>query len=83
LQPATNVTLERLIEERRKEFAAEGLRWHDLVRSGLVVTKIPAWIAAEDTQRLLQPFNKNYIIYPVPQSELDVKQGLYTQTSGY
>ena len=83
LQPATNVTLERLIEERRKEFAAEGLRWHDLVRSGLVVTKIPAWIAAEDTQRLLQPFNKNYVIYPVPQSELDVKQGLYTQTSGY
>jgi hypothetical protein len=83
LQPIANVTLNQLMEERRKEFAAEGSRWHDLVRSGLVETKIKAWIAAEDTQHLLQPFDKNYIIYPIPQSELDVRQGLYTQNTGY
>lgn len=83
LLPVSNVTLPQLMEERRKEFAAEGSRWHDLVRSGLVETKMTAWIAAEDAQHLLQPFNKNYIIYPVPQSELDVRQGLYTQNTGY
>jgi len=83
LGPVSNVTLPQLMEERRKEFAGEGLRWHDLVRSGLVETVMTAWIAAEDVQHQLQPFQKNYIIYPVPQSELDVKQGLYTQNPGY
>lgn len=83
LGPVSNVTLPQLMEERRKEFAAEGSRWHDLVRSGLVTTVMPAWITAEDVQHQMQPFNKNYILYPVPQSELDVKPGLYAQNQGY
>lgn len=83
LGPISNVTLPRLMEERRKEFAAEGTRWHDLVRSGLVETVMNAWIPAEDVQHQMQPFKKEYIIYPVPQSELDVRPGLYTQNAGY
>jgi len=83
LTPLTNVTLAQLMEERRKEFAAEGSRWHDLVRSGLVETRIPAWIEAEDVQNQMQNFVKEYIIYPIPQSQLDVRQGLYTQNNGY
>jgi len=77
------VTLPQLMEERRKEFAAEGTRWHDLVRSGLVTTVMPAWIASDDVRKQIQPFNNNYIIYPVPQSQLDVKVGLYSQNAGY
>lgn len=83
LGPISNVTLPRLMEERRKEFAAEGTRWHDLVRSGLVETVMNAWIPVEDVQHQMQPFKKEYIIYPIPQSELDVKPGLYTQNAGY
>ena len=83
LAAMSNVTLPQLMDERRKEFAAEGLRWHDLVRSGLVETVMTAWIAADDLQHQIQPFQKNYIIYPVPQSELDVRQGLYIQNAGY
>jgi len=83
LTPLASITLAQLMEERRKEFAAEGGRWHDLVRSGFVETKIPAWIAAEDVQKQMQSFIKEYIIYPIPQSQLDVRQGLYTQNSGY
>jgi hypothetical protein len=83
LLPISNVTLAQLLDERRKEFAGEGSRWHDLVRSGTIETVIPAWIAVEDVANQMQPFDKNYIIYPVPQSELDVKQGLYGQNSGY
>jgi starch-binding outer membrane protein, SusD/RagB family len=83
LLPVSNVTLPQLMEERRKEFAAEGSRWHDLVRSGLVTTVIPAWIKAEDVQKVMQPFVKEYILYPVPQSEIDVKKGLYVQNLGY
>lgn len=82
---ATGITLVQLFDERRKEFAAEGSRWHDLVRSGTVETVIPAWIATEDVlnQMKVPGFNKNFIIYPVPQAELDVKQDLYTQNAGY
>lgn len=83
LGPVSNVTLSTLMEERRREFAAEGSRWHDLVRSGLVTTKIPSWIQAEDVRHQMQPFETNYIIYPIPQSELDSAPGLYTQNPGY
>lgn len=83
LLPIANVTLTRLMEERRKEFAAEGTRWHDLVRSGLVTSVMPAWITKEDVAKVMQPFQTNYILYPVPQTELDVKPGLYEQNLGY
>ena len=83
LTPKLNNTLPQLMAERQREFVGEGLRWHDLVRSGMVETVMPAWIAAEDVQKQIQTFQKNYIIYPIPQSELDVKQGLYTQNPGY
>ena len=79
----SNVTLAQLMEERRKEFVGEGLRWHDLVRSGQIETIMLAWITADDVKHQMQPFNKNYIIYPVPQSQLDVKVGLYSQNAGY
>lgn len=81
--PVSNVTLSRLMEERRKEFAAEGLRWHDLVRSGLVTSIIPAWIALDDIKGQIQPFIKGYAIYPVPQDQMDIKPGLYSQNSDY
>jgi hypothetical protein len=72
-----------LMEERRREFAGEGLRWHDLVRSGLVDKKIPDWIAAEDVQKQMQPFQTDFIIYPIPQAEVDVRENLYSQNKGY
>lgn len=80
---ASGITLAQLFAERRKEFAAEGSRWHDLVRSGTVETTMTAFDAAEDVLNAMQPFTKNYIIYPVPQTELDVRPGLYTQNAGY
>lgn len=81
--PVSGTTLAQLMAERRREFAGEGLRWHDLVRSGLVETVIPSWITTEDVQKQMKPFEKNFILYPVPQAELDVKPGLYEQNPGY
>jgi len=83
LVPKTNITLTQLLDERRKEFAAEGSRWHDLVRFGVAESVMTTWIAAEDVLKAIQPFQKNYIIYPVPQAEMDVKPGLYIQNPGY
>ena len=84
-QPAiTGVTLSQLFDERRKEFADEGLRWFDLQRSGNLLTIMNAWIATEDAQQhKMNQVTANYIIYPVPQSQLDAAPGLYTQNPGY
>lgn len=84
-QPAiSNVTLPQLFVERRKEFAGEGLRWFDLQRSGDLVTIMNAWIATEDAAiHKMNQVVPNYIIYPVPQTQLDAAPGLYSQNPGY
>jgi len=83
LTAKTNVTLAQLYDERRKEFANEGSRWFDLQRSGNLITTMNAWIAAEDVQKRINTVNANYIIYPVPQTQLDAAPGLYDQNPGY
>jgi len=84
LPAITNVTLDQLLDERRKEFAGEGLRWFDLQRSGKLITIMNAWIAVEDAAlHKMNQVNANYIIYPVPQSQQDAVPGLYGQNTGY
>jgi hypothetical protein len=83
LTPVSNVTLPRLMDERRKEFAAEGTRWFDLERSGNIESIMNTWITKEDVGQIMQPFQLNYILYPIPQSELDAAPGLYDQNPGY
>ena len=80
----TGVTLPQLMEERRREFAGEGLRWHDLVRSGAAVTIMNAWVAKEDMRtRIRKPLNAADLLYPVPQNELAASSYLYEQNPGY
>ena len=83
LGPVSNVTLDMLLAERRKEFAGENLRWDDLVRTGKVVDVMNAWAATEDSSGKIQPVSNTSIIYPIPQDQLDVKEGLYEQNPGY
>ena len=84
-QPAiSNVSLTQLFDERRKEFAGEGSRWFDLQRSGNLLTIMNAWIAVEDAVlHKMNPVTANFIIYPVPQSQIDAAPGLYIQNPGY
>lgn len=77
-----NVNIAALMEERRKEFLGEGLRWNDLVRSGLAVTTMNAWIASDAITTINQVV-PDYLIYPVPATEIQTKAGLYTQNPGY
>lgn len=79
----SNVTLDMLLTERRHEFMAEGLRWHDLVRNGVVITVMNAWKTSDDVQKKLKSISETDIIYPIPQSQLTVKPGLYGQNPGY
>jgi starch-binding outer membrane protein, SusD/RagB family len=82
LDPVANVTLEQLMEERRREFAGEGLRWNDLVRSGMAVTTMNNFIASEKLTTV-NPVIPAFTLYPVPAAELQAKPGLYTQNKGY
>ncbi|MCB2410631.1 RagB/SusD family nutrient uptake outer membrane protein [Hymenobacter lucidus] len=84
LGPVVGVTLPQLLEERRREFAGEGLRWHDLVRQGVVLDVMNTWIAKEDTRnKITRNITANSILYPVPQAELTAAPGLYEQNPGY
>ncbi len=80
----SGATLDDLLEERRKEFLGEGLRWHDLVRTGKVLEVMNAWIPVEDVaDQMRKSINADHIIYPIPLEQMEVKEGLYTQNKGY
>ena len=82
--PLAGVTLDQLFEERRKEFADEGSRWFDLQRSGNLLAIMNSWMAIDDaTRKQMNPVVAGYVVYPVPQSQLDAVPGLYTQNTGY
>jgi hypothetical protein len=68
--------------ERQREFLGEGLRWNDLVREGLAVTQMNAWRTADAITKINE-IVPNYVIYPVPATELQTTPGLYIQNPGY
>lgn len=68
--------LAAIARERRSELAFEGDRWPDLVRGGNGVTIMTA-------HRAPQPFAVHQILYPIPQSEIDVTSPPLTQNTGY
>jgi hypothetical protein len=79
----SGVTLDMLLEERRKEFAGECTRWHTLVRTGKAITTMTAFDAVEDVLNQMSIPTNDMIIYAIPTSQLNVKIGLYDQNPGY
>jgi hypothetical protein len=82
LNAVTGVNLAGLMEERRREFVGEGLRWNDLVREGMAVTTMNAWIAS-DSITTINKVVPEFTIYPIPQAEILIAPGLYKQNPGY
>lgn len=80
--PLANVTLATLMAERQREFLGEGLRWNDLIREGLAVSQMNTW-RTTDAITKINEIVPNYVIYPVPASELQTTAGLYIQNPGY
>ncbi len=54
--------------ERRYEFAFEGQRWHDLVRTGRATT--------------VMGIDENHTLFPIPLSEMQTNKKM-TQNDGY
>jgi hypothetical protein len=67
-------------QERRVELAFEGHRWFDLVRTDRAITVLNA---KKDQLRLVRLLNANDMVYPVPQSQIDINKGKITQNPGY
>lgn len=67
-------------QERRFEFAFEGLRWFDLVRTGRAVTIMNS----KKTQfNLVKEVTDNDLVFPIPQSQIDINKSKITQNPGY
>jgi starch-binding outer membrane protein, SusD/RagB family len=66
---------EAIIKERRLEFVAEGQRWFDLARTGMLETKVPL------AKPGVTPAAKHYL-FPIPQREIDLNPNL-EQNTGY
>lgn len=62
---------EAILDERRLEFAFEGQRWFDLVRTDTVDEEIG------------QTVNPDYYLFPIPVSEILASFGVITQNAGY
>ena len=80
-------------KERRRELACEGIRWHDLVRHNnlqAVRDKFQEY-AVDANGNVIRPTLLLYIrqikdgtyLYPIPDSQMKVKEGLYVQNEAY
>ncbi len=67
-------------QERRVEFAFEGHRWFDLVRTSRA---IPVINGKAESINLVAPITQNNLVFPIPQSQIDINQSRITQNPGY
>ena len=80
---------EAVANERRYELAEEGQRWHDLVRQNKYVETLKQMFINDDTtvdgtySKFATRVTADMYLYPIPQSQMEVRTGLYTQNSGY
>jgi hypothetical protein len=63
--------IEKVYLERRLELSGEGLRFFDLVRTGQAAQFIPGFVVGK------------HEVFPIPQVEIDLAGGNWTQNPGY
>ena len=80
---------EAVANERRYELAEEGHRWFDLVRQNKYVETMKAMFINDDTTvsgtyaAFANRVTEDMYLYPIPQSQMEVRAGLYQQNPGY
>src|SRR5690606_27230193 len=80
-------SLAALKEERKHEFAFEGLRWFDLVRWGDVDTAFGGQVSLQnsgiDATYSVQYRAETKGLVPIPESEIRFSNGVYEQNPGW
>ena len=74
-----------VLNERKWELCYEGHRWHDLVRFGKLKEAVNSIDYTHDEQ-LPRPdlgIEDHHILFPIPQSQVDVGKGELKQNCGY
>jgi hypothetical protein len=67
--------VQKLLAERRSEFALENHRWQDLLRLGVAKATMAKQLAITEAEVRL--------LYAIPQKEIDVSNGKLVQNPGY
>jgi len=67
-------------QERRLELAFEGHRWFDLVRTDRAIAVMNS---KKDQLRLVKLINADDLLFPIPQSQIDINRDKIKQNPGY
>lgn len=71
VQPVSLTSIEDIYDERRLELSCEGHRFFDLVRTGQAAQKIEGFITGK------------HEVFPIPNVEIDLAGGNWSQNPGY
>lgn len=75
------ITLDRVLNERRKELVAEGHRMYDVIRNGLTVTRLNETDkklskTKHDTKYMTYNWDFYMIVLPIPKREMDANHNM-------
>ena len=81
--PATKAAMKLALEnERRWEFAGEGLRWFDLVRTERAIPAMTEFFRSHDIPMANGVTNRD-LLFPIPLNEMLINPGFWKQNDGY
>lgn len=78
--PTKEAFREAIAKERRLEFAFENQRWFDLLRTGKAIEVMNSSVGASKLPIKMQ---EHFLIFPIPQSQIDASAGKITQNPKY
>ena len=78
---AVDVTLDRVLTERRKELMAEGHRFFDLVRNKRDIVRSASVRASGIAARMHIPYDDYQVVFAIPLAELNINP--IQQNPGY
>ena len=83
ITPATKADFKLALEQERQwEFCGEGLRWHDLVRTGRAIEVMDKFLKTNIVP-IGRSLDDHDLLYPIPQKELLINPGYWKQNPGY